>query len=129
MSTTFHLPYGYKGAPSWPSLYWPFNGDFDPLHLVADIPNSLYHIKGIWAFGMLTKSRTLHWYIALWIPFLFVLCGSIASFLIGSTIGIALAFIYNSGFFVMSTWIPFLWALIHILIVVIGSYSTITAIL
>jgi hypothetical protein len=85
------------------------------------------------------------------VPFIFVLGGSIASFVIGSVIGkkkkkggvvtmvitiyiyiylgVALAFVYNAGFFVMSTWIPFLWALIHILIVVVGSYSTITAIL
>lgn len=43
--------------------------------------------------------------------------------------GVVLSIIYNAGFFVMSTWIPFLWALIQVLIVVIGSYSTITTIL
>lgn len=46
-----------------------------------------------------------------------------------SIAGVVLAIIYNAGFFVMSTWIPFLWALIQVLIVVIGSYSTITTIL
>lgn len=44
-------------------------------------------------------------------------------------IGVALALVYNAGFFVMSTWIPFLWALIQILVVMVGSYSTITTIL
>ncbi|KAI9471995.1 MAG: hypothetical protein EXX96DRAFT_597152 [Benjaminiella poitrasii] len=129
MSTSFKLPYGYKSAPSWPALYWPFNGEFDPLSLVADIPHSLYYLNGIWAFIMLTKSRTLKWYISILIPFIFVVGGSVASFVIGSIMGVALAFVYNAGFFVMSTWIPFLWSLIHILVVVVGSYSTITAIL
>lgn len=46
MSTSFRLPYGYKNAPSWPSLYWPFSGDFDPLNLIADIPHSLYYLAG-----------------------------------------------------------------------------------
>ncbi|KAL0143921.1 hypothetical protein V8B55DRAFT_1561279 [Mucor lusitanicus] len=169
MSTSFRLPYGYRSAPAWPSLYWPFGPDFDPLNLVADIPHSLYYLQdiwrftmiwsllfslaiylpaGIWAFIMLAKSRTLKWYVLVMIPFIFVLGGSIASFVIGSIMGkrkrehlidygrqvnihtgVALAFVYNSGFFVMSTWIPFLWALIHILVVLVGSYSTITAIL
>ncbi|KAI8990770.1 hypothetical protein BDF20DRAFT_903799 [Mycotypha africana] len=129
MSTSFRLPYGYRNAPPWPSLYWPFEPNFDPLNLVADIPHSLYYLNGIWAFIMLEKSRTFKWYISIFIPLLFVLGGSIASFVIGSIMGVALAFVYNAGFFVMSTWIPFLWALIHILVVLIGSYSTITAVL
>ncbi|KAI7898260.1 uncharacterized protein BX663DRAFT_443538 [Cokeromyces recurvatus] len=129
MSTSFKLPYGYMNAPSWPALYWPFNGAFDPFALVADIPHSLYYLQGIWAFIMLTKSHTLKWYVSIIIPFVFVLGGSIASFAIGSVMGVALAFVYNAGFFVMSTWIPFLWSLIHVLVVVVGSYSTITAIL
>jgi hypothetical protein len=78
---------------------------------------------------MFAKSRTLNWHILVLIPFLFVIGGAIASFVISSIIGVAIAVVYNAGFFVMSTWIPFLWALIHILIVIVGSYSTITAIL
>lgn len=176
------VPNDYKSAPSWPSLYWPFQPGYNPLVMVADKEHSLYYINGIhcfclccialtpffiktfgglqwygpyyflslsiyqqvirhdmqlwdsynvgvWAFMMFAKSRTLNWYTLMMIPFLFVIGGAIASFVIGSIIGVAIAIVYNAGFFVMSTWIPFLWALIHILIVIIGSYSTITAIL
>ncbi|KAI8370420.1 uncharacterized protein BYT42DRAFT_582332 [Radiomyces spectabilis] len=150
MASHFRLPYGYKGAPHWPALYWPFGPDFDPLNLIADIPHSLYYISdiwrftmiwsvifslvvylpaGIWAFITLAKSRTLQWYILMLVPFIFVFAGSLASFVIGSIMGVALALVYNAGFFVMSTWIPFLWALIHILVVMVGSYSTITTVL
>ncbi|EIE77458.1 hypothetical protein RO3G_02162 [Rhizopus delemar RA 99-880] len=125
----FRSPSDYTGAPPWPSLYWPFGPGFDPLNMVADTSHSLYYLKGIWAFFMFAKSRTLNWHILVLIPFLFVIGGAIASFVISSIIGVAIAVVYNAGFFVMSTWIPFLWALIHILIVIVGSYSTITAIL
>lgn len=43
---------------------------------------------GIWAFIMLARSRTLNWYILITIPFIFVVGGSIASFVIGSIMGI-----------------------------------------
>lgn len=43
--------------------------------------------------------------------------------------GLVLAIVYNAGFFVMSTWVPFLWGLIQILVVIMGSYSTMTTIL
>ncbi|KAI7872986.1 hypothetical protein BDF14DRAFT_1716332 [Spinellus fusiger] len=145
----FHLPYGYQEAPAWPALYWPFTQGFDPLDIVADIHHSIYYLNiwrftmiwsvlfslivylpaGLWAFATLAKSRTFSWNILLWIPIVFVITGSIASFVVGSILGVALAFVYNAGFFVMSSWIPFLWGLIHVLAVVIGSYSTITAIL
>ncbi|KAI7885408.1 hypothetical protein K492DRAFT_123981 [Lichtheimia hyalospora FSU 10163] len=134
MSTSFRLPFGYNGAPSWPSLYWPFSPDFVPLNLIADVPHSLFYLNGMWAFITLSKARTFRWYILMTVPFIFVLGGSLASFVTGSIIGkyytsVALAVIYNSGFFVMSTWIPFLWALTHILVVLVGSYSTITTVL
>ncbi|KAG2182220.1 hypothetical protein INT43_007147 [Umbelopsis isabellina] len=54
MSTShFHLPYGYVEAPPWPSLYWPFGPNFNPLSLIADIPHSLYYMKDIWRFTVL----------------------------------------------------------------------------
>ncbi|KAI7883267.1 hypothetical protein K492DRAFT_215270 [Lichtheimia hyalospora FSU 10163] len=129
MSTSFRLPYGYNEAPPWPSLYWPFSSDFVPINLIADVPHSLYYLNGIWAFLMFAKTRTLRWYTLVMIPIIFVVGGALASFMIGSIMGVALAFVYNAGFFVMSTWIPFLWALIQILVVLVGSYSTITTIL
>ncbi|KAI9269902.1 hypothetical protein BY458DRAFT_436316 [Sporodiniella umbellata] len=125
----FRSPNEYRNAPPWPSLYWPFGPGFDPLNMVADTSHSLYYLKGIWAFMMFAKTRTLNWYALILIPFVFVVGGALASFVIGGIIGVAIAVVYNAGFFVMSTWIPFLWALIHILIVIIGSYSTITTIL
>ncbi|KAG0306409.1 hypothetical protein BGZ97_000759 [Linnemannia gamsii] len=42
---------------------------------------------------------------------------------------LAIAAIYNAGAYRMSTWVPFLWGLIQALVVIMGSYSTVTTIL
>lgn len=44
-------------------------------------------------------------------------------------LGLAIAAIYNAGAYRMSTWVPFLWGLIQALVVIMGSYSTVTTIL
>ncbi|WVQ77526.1 hypothetical protein IAR50_007212 [Cryptococcus sp. DSM 104548] len=47
----------------------------------------------------------------------------------GTVVGFALAAIYSAAGFSMSTWVPFLWALIISLVIIISSYSTLTSIL
>ncbi|WVR07949.1 hypothetical protein IAU60_004992 [Kwoniella sp. DSM 27419] len=47
----------------------------------------------------------------------------------GTVVGFALAAVYSAGGFSMSTWVPFLWALIQVLVLIISSYSTLTSIL
>ncbi|ORZ09903.1 hypothetical protein BCR42DRAFT_334411 [Absidia repens] len=128
MSDT-RVPNEYHNSPNWPSLYWPFGPGYDPIYQVRDIDHTLYYLNGLLALSTLAKSRTLPWYILAVVPFIFAFGGALTSFIIGSIIGVALAFVYNTGFFVMNTWIPFLWALIHILVVVVGGYSTLTTIL
>ncbi|KAI8343744.1 hypothetical protein BC941DRAFT_344417 [Chlamydoabsidia padenii] len=123
------VPSEYHSSPNWPSLYWPFGPGYDPIYQVRDLSHTLYYLNGLLALSTMAKSRTLPWYILILIPFIFAFGGALASFVIGSIVGVALAFVYSTGFFVMNTWIPFLWALIHILVVIVGGYSTITAIL
>ncbi|KAG9072297.1 hypothetical protein KI688_000066 [Linnemannia hyalina] len=50
-------------------------------------------------------------------------------YFIGSLVGLAIAAIYNAGAYRMSTWVPMLWGLIQALVVIMGSYSTVTTIL
>jgi hypothetical protein len=35
----------------------------------------------------------------------------------------SIGFVYNSGYFRMSTWIPFVWAWINVLVLVVSSFS------
>ncbi|ORX55112.1 hypothetical protein DM01DRAFT_257707 [Hesseltinella vesiculosa] len=129
MANSGRVPIGYLGAPNWPSLYWPFGPGYDPIEQFRDTSHTLYYIQGLLAFVTLAKTRTLRLYILILIPFIFAIGGAFTTFITGSLLGVAVALVYMTGYFVMTTWIPFLWALINILILVIGGYSTITAIL
>lgn len=125
--------------PSFPSLYWPLND--------ASKYESLSSLHDIWRF-------TVIWSYLLALPFYlvasvrlgfvldrdikmmgifailtFLLLIAIAIFVGSSLAGVALAVIYNTGEFTMSTYVPLLWAFIQMIFVIIGSYATITAIL
>ncbi|WRT69821.1 uncharacterized protein IL334_006812 [Kwoniella shivajii] len=63
------------------------------------------------------------------LPMIVCLLASTISLISGTVVGFALAAIYSAGGFSMSTWVPFLWALIQALVLVISSYSTLTSIL
>ncbi|WOO82165.1 putative protein [Vanrija pseudolonga] len=68
-------------------------------------------------------------YLVLIIP---LLMGAIAAFVAlvsGTVVGFALAAVYSSGGFSMSTWVPFMWALIQVVVLIISSYSSLTRIL
>ncbi|WWC73805.1 uncharacterized protein I206_107777 [Kwoniella pini CBS 10737] len=63
------------------------------------------------------------------LPLISVIIASAISLISGTVVGFALAAIYSAGGFSMSTWVPFLWALIQVLVLIISSYSTLTSIL
>lgn len=35
----------------------------------------------------------------------------------------SLAAVYNAGYIKMSTWIPFVWALVNVLVIILSSFS------
>ncbi|KAG0259272.1 hypothetical protein DFQ27_004179 [Actinomortierella ambigua] len=140
MSQTGFLPPTDYVTPSWPSLYWPVT---DPLghgifmYYPRDIwlfttywtllfIMSIYTVAGIWA-AIVFARRRYKW--ALILPLVFMVIGAGIAFVSGSLVGFAIAAIYNAGFYRMSTWVPFLWGLIQALVVIMGSYSTVTTIL
>ncbi|KAH7335236.1 hypothetical protein B0J17DRAFT_719782 [Rhizoctonia solani] len=59
----------------------------------------------------------------------FILTGTFFAVVGSAIVGYVLAAIYSVGYFSMSTWVPFLWALILTLVAVMGSYSTVIVIL
>ncbi|WWC95704.1 hypothetical protein V866_002569 [Kwoniella sp. B9012] len=63
------------------------------------------------------------------LPLISVVIASGISLISATVVGFALAAIYSAGGFSMSTWVPFLWALIQVLVLLISSYSTLTSIL
>ncbi|PVI04402.1 hypothetical protein DM02DRAFT_585967 [Periconia macrospinosa] len=132
-------PPGYE-TPNFPSLYW-------PLPLKGAESFYLYNPNDIWRFTMLW---TLMFFVAIhisaaawacviqwrnwrliWIaPIVFVVVGGAQGFIAGSVVGglplinsTSLGGVYQAGYFKMSTWIPFVWALVNALVLILSSFA------
>ncbi|RKP08477.1 hypothetical protein THASP1DRAFT_29723 [Thamnocephalis sphaerospora] len=126
-------------SPPFPSLYWP--GTYPapnsaPVLLYRSevwhftiiwtliLVCSIYVLAGFWAMLSL-RDRRFGWAA----PLMFALVGGLGALVGGTVAGIALGTIYDVGYFRMSTWVPFCWALTQALISIVNSYSTISTVL
>ncbi|ORX86311.1 hypothetical protein K493DRAFT_291307 [Basidiobolus meristosporus CBS 931.73] len=136
MSRLPSVPPGYV-RPPWPSLYWPFGSDVNSryLYYLHDVwifttfwtllfAGIVHGVLGVWAFLAIRRTR---W--SFLIPLVFLVLGLLAAFCSGTVMGYVLAIVYNAGSFRMSTWVPCLWGMIHTLVCIMNSYSTVTSIL
>jgi len=124
-------------TPSFPSLYWPYKAK-------AGVANYLYYARDIWRFTLLWtliifalfhvvvavfavymqlgKGMSAWKYVWL-IPLVYALVAGVEALLAGSFVGLILGAVYNAGYFKMSTWIPFIWSLINVLVLTLSSFS------
>ncbi|CAG8955011.1 hypothetical protein HYFRA_00007022 [Hymenoscyphus fraxineus] len=124
-------------TPSFPSLYWPYKaepGEAQYLYFAYDIWRytllwtvllfAFFHlIVAAWAVIM-QIGKTKHAWKYVWIiPLFYGLLSGIEAVLAGSITGLILGAVYNAGYFKMSTWLPFVWASINVLIVILSSFS------
>ncbi|KAI9788124.1 MAG: hypothetical protein M1833_003123 [Piccolia ochrophora] len=120
-------------TPDFPSLYWPFNAR-------ARTAQYLYYASDIWRFTTIwtfliyaavyvTASsyavmvQLRNWKFVWMVPLIYAIVGGLEAVLAGSVVGLILGAVYNAGFFKMSTWIPFIWALINVLVLILSSFS------
>ncbi|KAF2144127.1 uncharacterized protein K452DRAFT_153465 [Aplosporella prunicola CBS 121167] len=125
-------PLDYE-TPPFPSLYWPF-----PIRG----PQSyyLYHAGDVWRFtftwtlicfgavhlataGYAVVVQWRNWRVIWIVPLLYAIIGGIEAIIAGSIVGGLLGGVYNSGYFSMSTWIPFVWALISTFVLILSSFA------
>jgi len=62
-------------------------------------------------------------------PVVYGFVGLVFGVVTSAIVGYSLAAVYSVGLFRMSTWVPFLWSIVIMLVTIIGSYSTIVGIL
>jgi len=124
-------------TPPFPSLYWPY-------HSKPGVANYLYYSNDIWRFTLLWTLiiyAAFHSAVAVYamvmqlgkgrsglkyvwvIPLVYAAIAGIEALLAGSFVGLILGAVYNAGYFRMSTWIPFVWSLINILVLILSSFS------
>ncbi|KAF2735993.1 hypothetical protein EJ04DRAFT_463962 [Polyplosphaeria fusca] len=126
------VPLGYE-TPSFPSLYW-------PLPPGASTPYYLYHPSDIWRFTTvwtLLFYGSIHMVVAAWAcmvqwrnwkliwitPIFFAVVAGLEGMIAGSVVGGLLGAVYQAGYFKMSTWIPFVWALVNALVLILSSFA------
>ncbi|CAD6579754.1 MAG: hypothetical protein TREMPRED_002560, partial [Tremellales sp. Tagirdzhanova-0007] len=89
-------------------------------------PDSLGHKRPMQP--RLKRKRPPLWPVLL-LPLLMTSVAAVIALVTGTVVGFALAAVYAAGGFSLSTWVPFLWALIQVIVLIISSYSTLTSIL
>ncbi|KAF4932022.1 hypotheticall protein [Colletotrichum viniferum] len=129
-------PTNYK-VPSFPSINWQLRD------LTDDHRWSLFYIRDIWRFtviwtfiiyaavhmgaaaitiAMHTNKRGSLTY--LWaVPLFYAFMAGVQALCAGSVVGLILGAVYNAGYFSMSTWVPLLWGIINVLVLIISSFS------
>ncbi|TGZ79651.1 hypothetical protein EX30DRAFT_342277 [Ascodesmis nigricans] len=124
-------PPGYT-TPPFPSLYNPHPSS-------TSQPKFLYHTSDairftlLWTlivyagfhlasgvYGLILRPSRVG---AAGFAVIFTLVGGIEAALAGSVVGVLLAAVYSAGYFEMSTWIPLVWAVINVLVLVLSSFS------
>ncbi|ORY69726.1 uncharacterized protein BCR38DRAFT_333831, partial [Pseudomassariella vexata] len=119
--------------PAFPSLTWPpWEGPFiySIYHswrftlLWTLILYAIFHLgaASIALFMQIGKGRST-WKYLLAVPVVYAITAGVEALFAGSIVGVILGAVYHNGEFLMSTWIPFVWAWINVLVLVVSSFS------
>ncbi|OXV11312.1 hypothetical protein Egran_00930 [Elaphomyces granulatus] len=128
---TSRVPVDYQ-LPAFPSLYNPVND-----HVGG--ASYLYYKKDIWRFTLLwtlilyagvflavvicaVLVQWRNWRIIWAVPLGYCITAGLEGLLAGSVVGLILGAVYEAGNVTMSTWTPFLWASINVLVVILSSF-------
>ncbi|KAM5469269.1 hypothetical protein MauCBS54593_004625 [Microsporum audouinii] len=126
------LPAEYV-TPEFPSLYLPFR----PLN---QTPKHLYHMEDAWRFTLYWTlifyggthmgvafyaaiRQRQSWKLMWAIPLVYAIVSALEALLAGSVVGLILGLVYEAGSFRMSTWVPFAWGCINVLVLIVSCFS------
>ncbi|KAI0862661.1 integral membrane protein [Xylaria cubensis] len=127
----FNYPPPDYHTPRFPSLCWPDNC---VIYTVYDswrftliwtlILFTAFHLSAT-AIALLMqvgKPRS-RWKYLVAVPIVYAVVSGVEAFVAGSVVGSILGAVYISACYKMSTWIPFIWGLINVLILIISSFT------
>ncbi|EGO57723.1 hypothetical protein NEUTE1DRAFT_81548 [Neurospora tetrasperma FGSC 2508] len=125
-------PVGYV-TPPFPSLHWPPQRDTYSLYDLEDmwrftllwtlIIYGLVHLgaAGI-ALMMQVGKKKSNWKFLWLVPLLYAAVAGAEALLAGCLVGLVVGATYKAGAFSMSTWIPFIWGWVNVLILILSSF-------
>ncbi|KLJ10952.1 hypothetical protein EMPG_09783 [Blastomyces silverae] len=132
MSFSQTIPLGYE-TPPFPSLY--VTSGF-----YHDGAQYLYYTSDIWRFTLFwtllfyigvhlsaalcaVVMQWRSWKIVWAVLLIYILIAGLEGLLAGSVTGLILGAVYEAGNYKMSTWIPFSWAALNTLVLILSSFS------
>ncbi|GAA5981570.1 hypothetical protein JCM10908_004160 [Rhodotorula pacifica] len=125
----FGPPDGYV-EPKWPGLYNPIHGSSKYLYRPEQIWRFVVY-DTLLLFGSVfllagcvcaLNFHRRHFRLAVLVaPAFFTLVGLALAFVSATVVGYCLAAVYNASFLRMTTWVPAIWALVQILIVILSA--------
>ncbi|KAK7205344.1 hypothetical protein BZA70DRAFT_277880 [Myxozyma melibiosi] len=81
------------------------------------IYEAVHFVAGSWVVLMNRRLKSLV------ILAIYMFIGGVGAVISGSIVGAILGLIYSAGSLQMSTWIPFVWAVVQVLTLIMTSYS------
>ncbi|KAI1078373.1 hypothetical protein F5B20DRAFT_226796 [Whalleya microplaca] len=122
-------------SPRFPSLCWPPQSHPEcALYSVWDswrytllwtlILHAVCHLgsSGIALCMQIGKRRSI-WKYLLTIPIIYAVVAGVEALFAGSIVGLVLGAVYITGCYNLSTWIPFIWGWINVLILIVSSFT------
>ncbi|KXJ94755.1 hypothetical protein Micbo1qcDRAFT_173528 [Microdochium bolleyi] len=120
--------------PSFPGLHWPPR---DPEHALYSLSDS-WRFTLLWTlilyalfhFGAVGVALLMHigrprvaWKFLWAVPAVYAIVAGFEALFAGSVVGLVVGAVYISGCYEISTWIPFIWGWINVLILIISSFT------
>ncbi|KAK8253442.1 hypothetical protein IWZ00DRAFT_567988 [Phyllosticta capitalensis] len=120
-------------TPPFPSLYWPFPVRGHQAYYLYDA-GDIWRFTLTWTllfFGAVHLATSAYAVIVQWrnweviwiVPVIYCVIGGIEAVIAGSIVGGLLGGVYSAGYFSMSTWMPFVWAFINTLVLILSSFA------
>ncbi|KAK3322266.1 hypothetical protein B0H66DRAFT_196824 [Apodospora peruviana] len=125
-------PRGYT-TPPFPSLRWAPSEPAWNLYYLGDIWRftflwtliiyGLFHIgaAGVALLMQVGKGKS-NWKYLWMVPLSYAFIAGVEAVLAGSVVGLMVGATYIAGNFTMSTWIPFVWGLVNVLVLLVSSF-------
>ncbi|KAL2019681.1 hypothetical protein VTK56DRAFT_9300 [Thermocarpiscus australiensis] len=120
-------------TPPFPSLYWPPQKSRIILYKLDDmwkftlywtlILYGLFHLgaAGVAVLMQVGKTRS-HWTYLWLVPLVYALIAGFEAIIAGTLVGLIVGASYLAGGFTMSTWIPFVWGWVNVLVLLVSSF-------
>ncbi|KAK3692790.1 hypothetical protein B0T22DRAFT_448170 [Podospora appendiculata] len=120
-------------TPPFPSLRWSLQDTAADLYTLHDIWRftllwtliiyGSFHLAAVSiALLMQVGRRKSNWEFLWLVPLIYALVAGLEAILAGSVVGLIVGATYIAGDFTMSTWIPFVWGWVNVLVLIVSSF-------